>query len=190
MSRKREEKRRKKAEMERQLGDAAADVDTARLRERERVTTPELRLAELRSPGGLRGLLTGGPPAVVVAVYVVEASGARLIDAVEVGERKQRLERVSYTRPAHFLLIAVTTRDADATSSALASAGASAHIDGEPLDSGGFREEAWETPRVAKLDGVEGHADCAALSVPGVGRAMLTTELTLGRATAVLEMKL
>lgn len=191
MSRKREERRKKKAELARQLGVAASEVDAHHhLQENERVTRPELRLLELRSPGGVRGLLAGRRPDVVVAVYVVEAGGARLVGTQRLAERKQQLARLSYTRPAHFLVAALATTDAPTAIDALQAAGASVQIDGHAVDSPSFADAQWETARAASLGGVEGVTTCAAVSVRGVGRSAVTAELPLGRWTAAVELKL
>jgi hypothetical protein len=129
MSRKREEKRENKRELARHLGVDASEVPDD-LRAHARVTEPSLSLA-LHGDRVKRGLLTrAGPLAVHAALYVVDGGGPRLARLVsargKLGEgavaladvTQQGDERVRYTRPGSFVLVALLTEGADAAAQA------------------------------------------------------------------------
>jgi hypothetical protein len=139
MSRKREKQRESKAELARQLGDATNDVDADDLRARPRVCEPRLKasLSIARADRGLFSALRGkeGPLHLSLVLFVVDAAGARLARAQRlrgpVGASKGDValtvsaddgpEKVRYSRPGSFVLLALLTEgDADATGSAAA----------------------------------------------------------------------
>src|SRR4051794_39781284 len=117
MSRKRERSREDKKELARQVGGRAEDVP-AELREHARVCTPTLRPTLAVQRQGLGLLRRKGPLSLHLALYLVDRAGVRLVrrqtltgpPAAEEGDE----ERVRYTRPAHFLLVALLTEGATA----------------------------------------------------------------------------
>lgn len=119
MSRKRDAKREAQRELARQLG-VSKDAVPEELRAHARVTQPELR-ATLDVAEAKRGLLTRKRPFVAhVALYVVDAAGARLAKSARFDGMIERVpgehalhevvadgarELVRYTRPGHFVAL-------------------------------------------------------------------------------------
>jgi hypothetical protein len=177
MSRKRKEKKSKQKELARQLGVSRAEAgEQHQLQEKERVTRPELKLVELEKAGGLKGLLASKPE-VAVAVYVVEASRTRLAGAAALGEKRVQLEKISYSRPAHIVVVACAGKGA---AEALEARGPDV---GLPLGEMGTAE--WEAPRAVALD----LGKASAVSVRGVDRTAQTLRFDLGGYRAVIEVK-
>lgn len=185
MSRKRKDKKKKQSEMARQLGADAEAVDAQKLRENQRVSRPELRLLDARGPAGVRGLLSRRAPTVTVALYLVETSGVRLVGAVALEKRTQQLDKLTYSRPAHFLAVAAS----GVAPAAFERARTDLRVDGEALDAATFASDAWEAPREAPLAGVDGATTCVAQSLRGVGRAEVTSQWPFGGWTLEVELK-
>jgi hypothetical protein len=189
VSRKREDRRKKKAEMARQLGVSASEVDSHHhLQERERVTRPELRLVELHGPPGLRSLVAGRRPDVVIALFVVETRGPRLVGALKLGDKAHQLERLSYTRPAHFVLLATATKDSSSVLASFPTDNSALKLSDLALDAPDFASNEWEEAREVEITGLPGATTGAAMSLHGVGRSAVTAELPLGKWTALVEV--
>jgi hypothetical protein len=121
VSRKRDAKREAQRELARQLG-VAKEAVPEELRAHARVTQPELR-ATLDVAEAKRGLFTKKRPFVAhVALYVVDAAGARLARSARFDGMIERVpgehtlhevvadgarELVRYTRPGHFVALVV-----------------------------------------------------------------------------------
>lgn len=210
MSRKREKQRESKRELARQLG-VDPDEVPEELRSHARVSEPSLTSA-LTVTRARRGLLRRARPlALHVALYVVDASGARLArlqslrglaksvpgtvdlsSAIERGE-----DKVRYTRPGHFLVVALVVEGAQEAEN-VAHAAALADVARLRVDPGdGARAPAklpaarLETPSAARLfvddtplpAGAELTFVAGAVrTVPAVHRVHETVELPLASA--------
>lgn len=189
MSRKREAQREKRHELARQLGVSAAEVEEHRhLQENARVSRPVLRCLGFEARGGVLKRLFGPKDALVVALYLVEPRGPRLLHAAALVEGEVRLDKLSYHRPAHFLLLAFPARDAAATLAALPAA--SLTLDGLALGDPALARAEWEQPRSAELGGLTTASRGAALSLRGVARLAERIVLPLEPRAPVLEVEL
>lgn len=196
MSRDRENKRKKRDELARQLGVGRADVEQQRdLETRERVSRPAVRLVAQKPVGILRRLLDRTDP-LVVAVYLVEQKGPRLLEVIVLSKERHQLAKVTYHRPAHFIVVALAVPDAATASllvDALSTSPATAKallVDGEELSSPAFATAAWEVPRRARIDGLLETRVGAALSIRGVARSAVRHALPLERTTATIEIEI
>ena len=188
MSRKREAQREKRHELARQLGVAATDVDTHHhLQEHARVCRPALRVVAHEQTGGVLRRLVTRPERLVLALWLVDAKGARLLDvaALEAGER--RLDKLTYQRPAHFVLVALTALDPGALVGELP--GAALTLDGLRLDDASIASAAWEVPRQVTVARLRAPLVGAAVSVRGVGRVEQRFVLPLARSRATVEVE-
>lgn len=188
MSRKREAQREKRHELARQLGVAAAEVGAHRkLQEDARVCRPVVRvLAHERTGGALRRMLAR-PERLVVALYLVEAKGARLLDvgALEAGERN--IEKLTYHRPARFVLVALASHDPEALVAELGSA--VPRLDQLALEDAALASAEWEAPRAVRIDGLTAGYAGAAVCVRGVARVEQRFVLPLPHSRATVEIE-
>jgi hypothetical protein len=174
MSRDREEKRKKKAELARQLGVSKAEVDDHKdLAERERVTRPAVQLVS-RKAGFLSRLLSRDDD-IVFALFLVEQRRARLIKAFVLGDTRHELGKIVYHRPAHFVVVvfpgeavpsSIVIEEHDISSEALAS---------------------WETPRAVNVQGV---GKGALVSIRGVARVEAKHDFPLEKGTATIAIEI
>ena len=189
MSRKREAQREKRHELARQLGVSALEVQEHRhLQENARVTRPVLRCLGFEARGGVLKRMFGAKHTVLVALYLVEPRGARLLHAAALTEGEVRLDKLSYHRPAHFLLVAFPVRDAAADLAALPAAPLT--IDGLALDDPALASAGWERPRSAQLGGLPVATLGAALCLRGMARVAERIVLPLDPRAPVLEVEL
>ncbi len=208
MSRKREKAKESKRELARQLGVPVDEVPDT-LREHARVSAPTLR-PTLHVVQDGRGLLRrAGPVAVHLALYLVDSSGARSVrrqtlagappkkipgDAVlSLVTGSDEATRVTYARPAHFLLVALVTEGATdeerlAHGDAVADAsGLRIRVGSDSYAPGAtaFAADRFERPHVVELHRGAGQspiagavrAAAAILSLPGVHRAKERVDL-------------
>src|SRR5262245_20993395 len=134
MSRERERQRKKRDELARQLGVGRAQADEQKhLQENERVTRPAVRLVARAPAGGLLRRPLDREEPLVLALFLVEAKGARMVKAVPLvdGERHE-LGKVVYHRPAHFLVVVIPALEPAALVEKLS---ADVRIDGHALAS-------------------------------------------------------
>ncbi len=188
MSRKREARREKRHELARQLGVAAGEVDDHRhLQEHARVCRPVLRVVSHVPRGGVFGRLWSRPGHLVLALFLVDSKGARLLDvsALDAGER--RLDKLTYHRPAHFVLVAITAPDPAPLVAAIPSA--TLLVDDRPIGDATLASAAWETPRRARIGGLPIACTGVVLSVRGVARVDERVALPLLRSTATVELE-
>lgn len=210
MSRKREKQRESKRELARQLG-VDPDEVPEELRSHARVSEPSLKCA-LTVTRARRGFLRRARPlALHVALFVVDAAGARLArlqslrglatsvpGPVELTPALERGEdKVRYTRPGHFLLVALVVEGAEeaenvAHATALADVARLRVDPGDgPRAPGKLPAAHLETPSAARLfvDDTALPAGAAftfvasaVRSVPAVHRVHETVELSLASA--------
>lgn len=174
MSRDREEKRKKKAELARQLGVSKADVDEHKdLADRERVTRPAIQLVE-RKASFLKRLM--GSEDLVLALFLVEQRRARLIKAFLLRDVRHELGKVTYHRPAHFFVVVFASESVPSLDAL--------RIDGYEVANEAL--VAWETPRAVRIDGVDGVTKGAAVSMRGIAR--VEAKLDFGMATIAIEI--
>lgn len=188
MSRKREARRDKRHELARQLGVASADVDEHRhLQERARVSRPVLRVVQHAPAGGLLGRLFSRPEHLVLALFLVDSQGARLLDVVALDAGERRLDKLTYHRPAHFVLVALSAREPAPLVAAIASA--TLLLDDLPVDAVAIASAGWEAPRRVSIGGLATPFVGAAVSVRGVARVAERVQLPLLRSTATVEIE-
>ena len=180
MSRDREEKRKKKAELARQLGVSKADVDEHKeLAERERVTRPAIQLVE-RKASFLKRLISREAE-LVLALFLVEQRRARLIKAFALGDVRHELGKVTYHRPAHFVVVVFASESVPSSFDAL-------RIDGHDVANEAIA--AWEKPRAVRIEGVEAVTKGAAVSVRGIARVVVKLEFPLEKSTATIAIEI
>lgn len=186
MSRERERKRQKKDELARQL--AGQNVDGDKIAERARTTRPALHLLQ-RTPtqGLLRRLLTKESP-LTATLFLVDGKGARAVASITLDDRRHELAKVSYHRPAHFVLVVVP---GVAGVAGVAAVPASATVDGIALGDAQLAAVEWEQPRavrVAGLDGADtgGVVSGAVVSLRGVARIEARLEFPLEDCVATI----
>lgn len=188
MSRKRQAQREKRHELARQLGVATADVDEHRaLRENARVCRPLLRVLAHEHTGGLLRRVWRQRDALVLALYLVEAKGARLLGAAALESGELAIDKLTYHRPAHFVLVALGAKDAGALVEELK--GAALTLDERPLADPLFASEEWETARAVRVGGLAAPHQGAAVSVRGVGRVEARVVLPLPHSRATVEIE-
>ncbi|MCC7074184.1 MAG: hypothetical protein IT383_22935 [Deltaproteobacteria bacterium] len=189
MSRKRQAQRDKRHELARQLGVASAEVDEHRaLQENARVCRPLLRVLAHEPSGGMLRRLWARPTSLVLALSLVDSSGARLLGTVATERGELRIDKLTYHRPAHFLLVALGARDGAALVDELTRA--TLTLDGRPLADPVFASASWEAPRAVRVGGLAAPCTGAAVSVRGVGRVATRVVLPLphSRATVAIEL--
>lgn len=188
MSRKREAQREKRHELARQLGVGSAEVEEHRhLQEHARVCRPVVRVVAHEQAGGALRRLLGRPERLVLALYLVDAKGARLLDvaALQAGER--RLEKLTYHRPARFVLLAIACHDPDVLVAELQHL--TPTLDGHALEDPALATGDWEVPRVVKVGGLSAPRTGGAVCVRGVGRVERRYELPLPHSRANVEVE-
>lgn len=126
MSRKREKTKEQKAELARQLGVKARELDAIgdTLRAQERVCSPTMKASLTVTKAGLGLLRRRGTLTLHLALYLVDKSGVRLVRQqlltgtaakfpgpalLTFGAAAEHEERIRYSRPAHFLLVVILT---------------------------------------------------------------------------------
>jgi hypothetical protein len=164
MSRRREEKRTKDKELARQLGDADVDADT--LKDRARVSRPVLRTLSVKR--GLLGKLFSRNEHLVIALFLVDSKGAHSLACVVLDEGEHHVDKITYHRPAHFVVVAWMAEDASKIEFAADQ----------------FSAED-ETPRAVTLGEKRG----VAFSIRGIGRVETRHEIALHNATVVIEVE-
>jgi hypothetical protein len=180
MSRDREEKRKKKAELARQLGVSKGDVDEHKdLAERERVTRPAVQLLERKA--GFLSRLISREDDLVLALFLVELRRARLIKAFALDDMRHELGKVTYHRPAHFVVVVFASENVPASFDAL-------RIDGHEVASEAIA--AWETPRAVRIEGVAGVTKGAAVSMRGIARVEAKHDFPLEKSTATVAVEM
>lgn len=189
MSRKREAQREKRHELARQLGVGSAEVDHHRhLAENARVTRPVLRVVALEPRGGVLTRRFSRPERLVVALFLVDSKGAHLLHAQVLEEGERQLDKLTYHRPAHFVVVAFTARDPEPCIAALSS-GAALTLDEHRIDDGALAASDWERPRPVRLGGLPGAVRGAAVSVRGVARVSEQWVLPLERCAPTVELE-
>lgn len=188
MSRKRETQREKRRELARQLDVTGAEVgDHRHLQEHARTCRPVLRVIAHEATGGALRKLLARPERLVLALFLVEAKGARLLDVAALEHGERRLDKLTYHRPAHFLLVALAS---DAPEGLVAElTGATLTLDGRELADPSFAAAEWETGRAVRVGGLRAELAGAAVSVRGVGRVEERVVLPLPRSRATVEVE-
>lgn len=183
MSRDREEKRKKKAELARQLGVSKASVDEHKdLAERERVTRPTVQLVERKASGNFLKRLVTSDEDLVFALFLVERRGARLLGAFEIDDVKHELGKVTYHRPAHFVAVVFPRESVPASFDAI-------RIDGHAVADAALAAADWEKPRAVRIEGIEGVSTGAAVSLRGVARIEAKVAFPLEKSTATIAIE-
>lgn len=189
MSRKREVQREKRKEMARQLGVATGEVEEHRaLQENARVCRPVLRVLGRAPAGGLLGRLFSRAEPLVLALYLVDGQGAHLLYSGALEKGEVRLEKLTYHRPARFVLVACTVRQPGDVVAALPQA--SLHVDGMPLTAPALASEDWEHPRAVQLSGLAGATRGAVVCVRGIARACERAVLPLPPLAPTVEIEI
>ena len=182
MSRDREEKRKKKTELARQLGVSKSEVDDHKdLAERERVTRPAVQLIEQKSRGNFLKRLVASNDDLVLALFLVEQRRARLIKAFALNDVRHELGKVTYHRPAHFVVVVFARGSVPSSFEAL-------RVDGHEIANESLT--AWETPRAARIDGIEGVTKGAVVSMRGVARVEAKHDFPLEKTTATIAIEI
>lgn len=189
MSRKREAQREKRHELARQLGVASAEVDEHRhLQERARVCRPVLRVISNEPTGGALRRLFAKPAHLVLALYLVDSKGAQLLAAAALDAGERHLDKLTYHRPAHFVLVAFDVRDSEPLVMELASAALT--LDGIAIGDAALAAADWEKPRAVQIGGLAAPLRGGAVSLRGVGRVAERLVLPLERSAPVVEVEL
>lgn len=189
MSRKREAQREKRHELARQLGVASAEVDEHRhLQERARVCRPVLRVVANEPNGGALRRLFAKPSHLVLALYLVDSNGARLLAACALDSGEHHLDKLTYHRPAHFVLVALDAREPEPLVKALADAALT--LDGIAVGDAALAAADWEKPRAVRVGGLAAPLRGGAVSLRGVGRVAERLVLPLERSAPVVEVEL
>jgi hypothetical protein len=165
MSRRREEKRTKEKELARQLGDADVDADT--LKDRARVSRPVLRTLSVKR--GVLNKLFSRKEHLVLALFLVDSKGAHKLACVVLDEGEHHVDKVTYHRPAHFVLVAWMAEDASG-------------IDSFAVDQLSAEDEKPRAVSVGEKRGV-------AFSIRGVGRVEARHSIELESGSAVIEVE-
>ena len=174
MSRKRQAKKEKRAELARQLGVDVNAVDDKQLALQSRarvsrfVATP-IALRVVERPKGMRALLVGQvEPSVWLSVFLVDGHGVKHVGVqrwrfartqkgqreVAIQEAPKLAQELRYERPAHFIVIAACT---PAGTNAIEDALSDVELrvrSGEQmlaLADGAFATDDWEQPREVRL---------------------------------------
>lgn len=180
MSRDREEKRKKKAELARQLGVSKADVDEHKdLADRERVTRPAIQFVE-RSTSFFKRLIAREDD-LVLALFLVEQRRARLIKAFLLGDVRHELGKVTYHRPAHFIVVVFASERVPSSFDAL-------RIDGHEVANEALAGR--ETPRAVRIDGVDGVTKGAAVSIRGIARVEAKHDFPLEKRVTTIAIEI
>lgn len=188
MSRDREQQRKQRSELARQLGVGRADVDERKdLKENERVSRPVLRLVSRTPKGWLRRLLQRDE-ALVLACYLVEGRGARLVQALVLDGERHELAKLTYRRPAHFVLLLLAAAEPAPLLAALATA--SVRLDDVDLASELLASAQWEVARRVRVDALPAVRVGAAVSIRGIGRSASRHEFPLENCVATIDVEI